>query len=859
MKKKYMPLMAAGVMLSLLAAQTPVLAQEEENLSHWDLNKEREKRYEEAEKRRAEEEKKRQKEIIQKIGKEKIDERYTQEKPKAPKEMVINTERYNYFSERPVMKATKKDRRETKVYSQDVTHETKIINDQKSYRDRLKTLDTKVPLKDGYIVEKSITLDQRKIPGQLIQDIRTLRGQVWDIDEGKLDILPPIYDPKTGQKIEGVWINGKRLKEALAGQGIHSKEAYMKAAEWNRDLENLAIQNMAEYSNDYNSPRAYTSSATAAGTQADARVYLYRDNFNWLGNYGEELQQLIQNYGIDEYSHNDSSDENKQRSLIYTALNPVYHSYAYAAVSDMHSRYKFILASQQKATDTSSSNYQGEFVVPVSFSKKPPITILQVEKLYVGTPHQLRIECDYLAVKNYKGKFYSSDPNILTVDEGGLITPKKEGKAQIICDENGVPKTFNVEVLPALKVVDEMYQTSPYSNPHPNHPKIIYSDDLDEGEERILQAFKPSVSYQMLRKVVDSTGEVLKEEVYSKGEFEGQEEIIKRGRKKKAPEHKPDNSPHDKPDNSTNGFVLFAPPYQSHEGYFEVMPGYYVKLEPKYEDQVTRINEKDHAVIVKATTALAVGEHRVLQVGKNAYTEITTRVYKDDHQQILKSQELSRREELGQALIVEVGIGSSSQKATLPAEHQNVNLSDNLPKAKEPETLSTASPLVASHPTNPEIQEESAQLNTQQVLSPGEVNPLEKQRERKDKEILVADRKEIQPDRERPNQSAIEKESHKAEKKTFRSKKENPTDKGSEILVPSRKKKNEPLKDQQRQREVRTTESTQGSRAPLSSPFHEERKTLPHTGAQDLPLALGISLASFGCLFMIPQKKRKRE
>lgn len=44
MKKKYMPLMAAGVMLSLLAAQTPVLAQEEENLSHWDLNKEREKK-----------------------------------------------------------------------------------------------------------------------------------------------------------------------------------------------------------------------------------------------------------------------------------------------------------------------------------------------------------------------------------------------------------------------------------------------------------------------------------------------------------------------------------------------------------------------------------------------------------------------------------------------------------------------------------------------------------------------------------------------------------------------------------------------------------------------------------------------
>ncbi|WP_195854008.1 LPXTG cell wall anchor domain-containing protein [Aerococcus tenax] len=580
-----------------------------------------------------------------------------------------------------------------KIFNKNVSHDIKIDERKREYLDLNQKLD------NNLILESYINLDQNEVKEQSMKAIRAIRAHMWDIDHG-LNALEDIYDPETGKKIEGIWVKGQRLTERAEAAGIRTKDDYVNNIQWNRDLENIALQNLAEIVN----IESFYHIREFYYTKPDSKKYPSIDNFF---NIGYQRDSNLENHLLNTFIYPEIIKHNKNYgkykfeqyhtigNIINLLLDPYNKSVAVASnkTGDLFSEL-VVLASPVPSKDSSSSNYKGSHAVLVNGDKDriEDYELYLPDKLYENTNQKLNVFVKIEHTKkqkikdlNFSGKITSMNPEILEIDEQGVVHAKKAGEADIILSLNGIVQRKRLKVQPRPIAEDRVYyELREYYEPieYRENPNML------RGKQKTIQEYKPGIDYYVDRWIYDEIGTLnyQKDKIFT---IPGSKKIIEYGTKvleEKHPEkvepEVPDEKPameakpeeNNSPNNSTG--VIFGRPYENNPGYIELIPGYYVQLEPEHEDQTVRINEKEFDTEIRTRKDLKAGEYRIIQQGQNAYIALTNRVYKDHLGNVLKTQEIGRQRVEGKPLIIEVGVESNGQPT----------VSINKPETKAPET-----------------------------------------------------------------------------------------------------------------------------------------------------------------------------
>ncbi|MDK6368359.1 G5 domain-containing protein [Aerococcus sp. UMB9870] len=554
------------------------------------------------------------------------------------------------------------DEDEEVIYKQTYTGKAVIPKGE-----HIPTLDLNINLDAPIILQSFVNLDQEKAKTDGLAAIKELRSIVWDI-EANSELIGEQVNPETGEGVEGVWINGERLSDRLKAEGITSKEEYVNRVSWNNDLENLALLNLGEAKGAYLSLRDYDelSKKTNANETYSDKVVL--KDINSSLNLKENI---IKHFGLDainQHSYNQGIEKSNVSKFLNIDLNPRNKSFAlavdYQPWESAMPRSFSLISSDRYQEKTPSKNYKGEFIILYNqnFKERSQYQIIDFSPIFEGTQYELPIivnsySTTHRLVNSFEGNSYSLDSEIIKFNEDGSITALKPGKTILFININGILKSITVEVLPSPIVEDKItVWDRGYA-----YTKYIENPDMYEGQERVVEEGRPSLTYYLIRDTLLADGKFLNREFLKDWEIPGIDQIIEYGTKKI-----PEKTASDKL--APPGDIIMGQPYEVIPGYFEALPGYHIRLVPESEDQVLRINEQNLKTVIEPRDDLALGEHVIIQDGVNAYTEITNRIYKDHQNNILKTQEISRQDFPGQDLII--GVGTGKGISGLPAEEE---------------------------------------------------------------------------------------------------------------------------------------------------------------------------------------------
>ncbi|WP_195851242.1 hypothetical protein [Aerococcus tenax] len=683
-----------------------------------------------------------------KANKESILKSYNENKGKLVDTVIINDK----YVDNP--RIDRKDyKKANEISIKDVSQDIAIKEAENHYLDLNKKLDSEL------LLESELNLNQKDVKEKTMDAVKALRAHMWDIDHG-LNALEEVYDPKTGKKINGIWVKGERLTERAHAAGINTKEDYINNIQWNRELEDTALQNLAEIVNIhtfYRTEYDYSEPDRSRYNNLDKFFSLdYKEDSNFenhlLNNFiYPEIINHNRRYG------NDSTEKFQTvGNIINLLLDPFNRSLAVAANKPYGDYGKFVaLASPTQSENTSSSNYTGLGIVIVNGNKD------KIEKYDVNLPDQLyentsqRLNINVTSQNstrkqkiyglNFSGKITSMNPEILEIDDHGIIHAKQAGVADIILSINGIVQRKKLEVLPRPYAKDTIYyriETHYEDTEYRENPNMLM------GEEKVIQEYRPDIHYYVERFIEDKKG-TLKVQVEKILTIPWSKKIVEYGTKvleDRYPEKVEPETPSKKPakpaneakpeenNNPKNSIgVIFGRPYENNPGYIELLPGYYVQLEPEHEDQTIRINEKEFETEIRTNKDLKAGEYRIIQQGQNAYIALTNRVYKDHLGNVLKTQELGRQRVEGKPLIIEVGVESNGQptvsidkpetktpETTMPSDNnsdKNKNLPDhklenNMSPSTEHKPVEGASIHVDSTPDSKEVHDRKVENNS---------------------------------------------------------------------------------------------------------------------------------------------------
>ncbi|MDK8503301.1 G5 domain-containing protein [Aerococcus sp. UMB1112A] len=540
------------------------------------------------------------------------------------------------------------------------------------------------------ILESTVKLDQGKTKEDGLTAIKELRSIVWDM-EANSELIGEQINPKTGERVEGVWINGERLRDRLKTEGISTKEEYVNRVSWNSDLENLALLNLAE-ANQFYWPMYWTlnTSEFSKNTKAKenysgkitAGIRDYSDNYPMVYNV------LLNNIGLS-YITKHNLNRGKQQlgeevDLSYylnLVLDPINQSFALAAnyTDNNHETENSVdlltIVGSTDYKDYNSTNaYKGTFKILYNqnYKENSKYHISDLSSIYEKKHYRLNIKTNSLKtyfrnVHAFKGNNVSLNPDVIQFNDDGSISALKPGTAVLIINIEGTMKSMKVEVLPSPIVEDKItVWDSEYVN-----TTYVRNPDMFEGEERVKVEGHPSLRYRLIRDTSSVDGHLLNRELLKDWEIPAIDRIVEVGTKERnikqpAPKDRPVPVVTDK--KAEPGDIITGHLYETIPGYFEALPGYHIRLVPESEDQVLRINEQNFKTVIQPLDDLALGEHVIIQDGVNRYTEITNRIYKDHQNNILKTQEISRQDFPGQDLII--GLGTGKGQSGLPAEEE---------------------------------------------------------------------------------------------------------------------------------------------------------------------------------------------
>ncbi|WP_195852534.1 G5 domain-containing protein [Aerococcus sanguinicola] len=567
------------------------------------------------------------------------------------------------------IKMPPQDENEDVIYKQTYTGKAVIPKGES-----IPTLDLDTNLDEPIILQSFVNLDQEKAKIDGLAAIKELRSIVWDM-EGNSELIGEQVNPKTGERVEGVWINGKRLRDRLKAEGISTKEEYVNRLSWNSDLENLALLNLGEAKDAYFSLRDYEelSKTTNANESYCDRVVL-----NEINSSLTLKENIVKQFGLDvitQHSYNQGIEESNISKFLNLVLNPRNRSFALAVdyqpwESDRPKSFSLISSDKYQEKDA-SKNYKGEFIILFNqnFKEHSQYQSIDFPPIFEGSQYELPIFVNSYGasrrlVHSFEGNRYSLNSEIVKFNEDGSITALKPGKTILFINIDGILKSMTVEVVPSPIVEDKI---TVWDGKYV-YPIYIKNPDMYVGEERVIEEGRPSLRYYLTRDILSVDGKFLNREFLKDWEIPGIDQVIEYGTKKR-PDKKA--APRD---------VITGHLYESIPGYFEILPGYHIRLVPETEDQVLRINEQNFKTVIQPRDDLALGEHVIIQDGVNRYTEVTNRIYKGHQNNILKTQEISRQDFPGQDLIIGVGTGKGG--AELPGEEGPV---EKAPASRVPE------------------------------------------------------------------------------------------------------------------------------------------------------------------------------
>ncbi|MDK7919855.1 LPXTG cell wall anchor domain-containing protein [Aerococcus urinae] len=677
---------------------------------------------------------------------------YNENKAKLPNTVIVNYpedihENIKYYE------------KENKVVTNDVSKDIEIKELKKDYLDLNQKLDSDL------LLESELHLSQKDVKEKTMNAVRVLRAHMWDIDHG-LNALENVYDPKTGEKIEGVWVKGERLTERAHAAGINTKEDYINSIQWDRDLEDTAIQNLAEIVNRY----GFYENENFNYSKPDSNKFSIVDNFFNLENKSDfNFENLL----LNNFIYPKINEHNKKRgnynpneyksigNIINLLLDPYNKSLALASNIRWNGYSNIVaLASPTPSKNNSSSDYTGLKIAIVNgdHNRVENYEVTLPDKLYENTSRKLNIHVGFSNAEKQKiygytfnGKITLMNPEILEIDDQGIIHAKQAGVTDIILSINGIVQRKKLEVLPRPNAKDTIYYDV---ESHYEDTEYRANPKMQLGEEKVIQEYKPDINYYVDRLIKDKNGiiEVQTEKFLT---IPGSKKIIEYGTKEleekhpekvepEVPDEKPANEAKPEENNSPNNSigVIFGRPYENNPGYIELLPGYYVQLEPEHEDQTIRINEKEFETEIRTSKDLRAGEYRIIQQGQNAYIALTNRVYKDHLGNVLKTQELGRQRVEGKPLIIEVGVESNGQptasidepETTMPSNDNSNNkkklpeheLEDNSSPSTEHKPVEEISIHVDSTSDNKEVHDREGENNSSSstIIKPLEENSI---------------------------------------------------------------------------------------------------------------------------------------
>ncbi|MDK6805106.1 G5 domain-containing protein [Aerococcus sp. UMB7834] len=564
------------------------------------------------------------------------------------------------------IKMAPKDENEEVIYKQTYTGKAVIPKGE-----HIPTLDLNISLDAPVILQSFVNLDQDKAKADGLAAIKEFRSIVWDM-EANSELIGEQINPKTGERVEGLWINGERLRDRLKTEGISTKEEYVNRVSWNSDLENLALLNLAEANGVFRPSEVLDqlSKTTNANEQYSGKVVIAPLDGYYYESYRlkDVFMKQFGLHSLSKHNVNKGEEDSAYTKFLNLVLDPRNQSFTLAA--DYSHTWKkdnidlvSIIASKEYRPKDVSINHNGIFKILYNqnFIKNSSYDIKDLEPVFDRTFHRINIEtrsrrANHRQVHAFKGNNVSLNPDVIQFNEDGSITALKPGTAVLSVNIDGTMKSMKVEVLPSPIVEDKItVWDSEYVNTN-----YVRNPDMFEGEERVKVEGHPSLRYRLIRDTSSVDGHLLNRELLKDWEIPAIDRIIEVGTKERNIKQP---APTDRPDSKAPGEV--APPgdiirgrlYEVIPGYFEALPGYHIRLVPETEDQVLRINEHNFKTVIQPRDDLALGEHVIIQDGVNRYTEVTNRIYKDHQNNILKTQEISRQDFPGQDLIIGVGTG----------------------------------------------------------------------------------------------------------------------------------------------------------------------------------------------------------